>query len=116
MDKHKFFKEVNKFKTHKVELGLIDDIFRDIDNLGWDDKLSSVYRKYEEARDFSDAIYNESLSTYNNLREQLDFLENALNELGVEPMGSVAEARTELDRIGRQIEGLQDDLNSGVLA
>ena len=114
--KEKFLLQLSKNNLKKYEFGLIDDIFRDIDNLDWSNKLQSVYEKYAEARDFGDRILNESAATYRELKEQLDFLENALNELGVEPMGSVAEAKEKLRTIESQIDGLEDDLNSGVLA
>jgi hypothetical protein len=123
MRKEKFLKEVNRLKgtktnlkAHKVHLGLIDDIWGKIDSLDWDNKLDSVYTKYQEARSFADGIVSEATSEYEGIRTQLDFLENALEELGVPPMASVDEGINEADKIERQIGGLIDDLNSGVLA
>ena len=103
-------------KAQKIHLGLIDDIWTKIDNLNWDSKLDSVYTKYNEARDFADNIVDEATTEYGEIRTQLDFLEGALNDLGVENMPSLDEGINESDRIGRQIQGLIDDLNSGVLA
>tara|TARA_R110000787_G_scaffold12678_3_gene40735 strand:+ start:956 stop:1351 length:396 start_codon:yes stop_codon:yes gene_type:complete len=103
-------------KAQKIHLGLIDDIWTKIDNLNWDSKLDSVYTKYNEARDFADNIVDEANTTHEEIRTQLDFLEGALNDLGVENMPSLDEGINESDRIGRQIQGLIDDLNSGVLA
>jgi|TARA_R110000765_G_scaffold126491_4_gene224299 hypothetical protein len=121
--REKFLKEVstlkartNLSKAKKYHFGLIDDINDKISNIGWDDKLDAVYTKYEEARDFADKVVYDSTIEWEGINEQIAFLENALDELGVEPMGSVADAVNEADRIGTQIDGLVDDLSSGVLA
>ena len=121
--REKFLKEVSNLKARtklskakKHHFGLIDDINDKISNIGWDDKLDAVYTKYEEARDFADKVVYDSTIEWEGVNEQIAFLENALDELGVEPMGSIADAVNEADRIGRQIDGLVDDLSSGVLA
>ena len=105
-----------KNNPKKYQFGLIDDINDKIENIDWDNKLESVYKKYEEARDFADKVVNDSAIEWEGVNEQIAFLEDALDELGVEPMDSIATAVNEADRIGRQIDGLVDDLSSGVLA
>lgn len=121
--REKFLKEVRTFKARtklskakKYHFGLIDDINDKLNNMDWDNKLDSVYKKYEEAKDFADSVVNEATIEWEGVNEQIAFLENALEELGVEPMASIDDAVNEADRIGRQIDGLVDDLGSGVLA
>ena len=121
MNKEKFFEAVNKrrgktnLKANKVQLGAIDDIYDGIDRMDWDNKLQSVYDIYREANDFAESIKNNAYSEYETLESNMSFLENALKDLGVEPMTSVIDGRNELDRIKTQIDGLEDDISSGVL-
>ena len=122
----KFFAELKKakgktnlktnLKANKVQLGAIDDIWRDIDDLGWDNKLQAVYDKYEVARNYADEIIVEGTFEYETIKANLDFVENALNELGIDLPSSFAETQTEVEKIGNQLEGLKDDVSSGVLA
>jgi len=122
MKKEKFLQEVNRLKVtntnlkaHKITLGSIDDILDSIDRMDWDNKLQSVYDIYSEAYDYSESVKNTASSEYDSIDARLRSVENTLEELGLEPTGDLLEAQNEMDKIQTQINGLTDDLNSGVL-
>jgi len=122
MKKEKFLQEVNRLKVtntnlkaHKITLGSIDDILDSIDRMDWDNKLQSVYDIYSEAYDYSESVKNTASAEYDSIDARLRSVENTLEELGLEPTGDLLEAQNEMDKIQTQINGLTDDLNSGVL-
>tara|TARA_R110000823_G_C15629357_1_gene468514 strand:- start:97 stop:465 length:369 start_codon:yes stop_codon:yes gene_type:complete len=122
MNKEKFFAELKKakgrtnLKANKVQLGAIDDIWKAIYEMDWDGNLQKVYDKYEVARNYADEVIIDATYEYENIKENLDFVENSLNELGIDLPSSFAETQKEVEKIGNQLEGLKDDINSGVLA
>ena len=118
----KFFAELKKakgktnLKANKVQLGAIDDIHSKFDSLRWDDGLGETYDKFLSAANFGEALINETQAELDGLLENLNFLEGALSELGVDYDNLTADAWQQYNRISVQVEGLRDDMNSGVLS
>jgi hypothetical protein len=112
--KLEYLKKVSK--VNKVELGAIDDIHDKLDNINWSDGLSETYDLFDKATAFGATLINTTEAQLDEIERNLDFLESALEELGIDSETHTAEAREDYERIRIQIEGLKDDMNSGVLS
>ena len=112
--KLEYLKKVSK--VNKVNLGAIDDIHTKFDGLRWDDGLGETYAKFLSAADFGHDLVIETESKLEEILDNLNFLEGALSELGVDYDTLTADAWQEYNRISQQVEGLKDDMNSGVLS
>ena len=110
-------KNLKKFnKIEKIELGAIDDIHDKLDSINWSDGLSETYSLFDKATSFGATLINTTEAQLDEIERNLDFLEGALEELGIDSETHTAEARQDYERIRTQIEGLKDDMNSGVLS
>tara|TARA_R110000744_G_scaffold178174_3_gene297125 strand:- start:4527 stop:4910 length:384 start_codon:yes stop_codon:yes gene_type:complete len=121
--KKKFFAELKKskanktdLKSHKVQLGAIDDIYDKLDNIDWDNNLNEVYSKFDKATAFAGTVVNTTQTQIDEINRNLFFLEDALDELGIDGAEFVADGFAYHDRISDQLAGLKDDLKSGVLS
>lgn len=102
MDKHKFFKEVNKFKTHKLDLSLNEDANQILDNLyEFRQKMSSLSDKNNEAMD-------EYTKAQDLFRDMLSEGENMMNEYN----NTKNEAQNLLSNIESQVSDLGLDVES----
>ena len=119
--KQKFFAELNKaksktsLKSQKIELGAIDEIQDILNEMDWDNKLDSVYETYREAHDFSVGILGNAQNEIAAAYARLDSAMNTLRDLGLGEVQEVVDLQNEANRIQRQVDGLADDISSGVL-
>lgn len=117
MDKQKFFKEVNKFKSDKVALGKVDDLLSDIranlfegSQKAIGHMLAAVY-ELEQAQRESET----NRTNYANYTTELQDLMTQLNDLGVvaEDQPMVREIIDALQEFGDE-EDRRDNLDSVV--
>ena len=119
--KEKFLAELNKaksktsLKSQKIELGAIDEIQDILNEMDWDNKLDSVYETYREAHDFSVGILGNAQNEIAAAYARLDSAMNTLRDLGLGEVQEVVDLQNEANRIQRQVDGLADDISSGVL-
>jgi|TARA_R100000084_G_scaffold43304_1_gene17793 hypothetical protein len=99
MDKHKFFKEVSKFKTHKLELSLNDEARQILDNLfefrarmiSLAEKNNEAMEQYTKAQDLFRDMLSEGedmMGKYNNTKNEaqnlISNIESQVSDLGID--------------------------------
>ena len=129
MDKHKFFKEVSKFKTHKLDLSLNDEAKEILDNfyefrqkmMSLSDKNNEAIEEYTKAQDlFRDMLsegenmMNEYNNTKNEAQNLLSNIESQVSDLGidVESIPYYREVRNNLNDVKEDEEALSFWLNN----
>ena len=99
MDKHKFFKEVSKFKTHKLYLSLNDEARQILDNLfefrarmiSLAEKNNEAMEQYTKAQDLFRDMLSEGedmMGKYNNTKNEaqnlISNIESQVSDLGID--------------------------------
>ena len=99
MDKHKFFKEVSKFKTHKLDLSLNDEARQILDNLFefrariicLAEKNNEAMEQYTKAQDLFRDMLSEGedmMGKYNNTKNEaqnlISNIESQVSDLGID--------------------------------
>jgi len=99
MDKHKFFKEVSKFKTHKLDLSLNDEARQILDNLfefrarmiSLAEKNNEAMEQYTKAQDLFRDMLSEGedmMGKYNNTKNEaqnlISNIESQVSDLGID--------------------------------
>tara|TARA_R110000824_G_scaffold382472_1_gene575676 strand:- start:573 stop:944 length:372 start_codon:yes stop_codon:yes gene_type:complete len=122
MNKEKFFEAVNKRRgkttlsnAKKIELGTIDEISDILEEMDWDNRLDSVYTVYREANDFAEGVLANAQNQIVAADIRMDTAMNTLRDLGLGEVQEVIDLQNEANRIRRQVQGLSDDISSGVL-
>ena len=84
MDKQKFFKEVNKFKTHKVDLSIVSDTEaieeRFKNNLN---KFFDLARQLKEIQNEAPSLGSEIKSDFDALMLNIGTLQQKADEIGI---------------------------------
>ena len=99
MAKHKFFKEVSKFKTHKLDLSLNDEARQILDNLfefrarmiSLAEKNNEAMEQYTKAQDLFRDMLSEGedmMGKYNNTKNEaqnlISNIESQVSDLGID--------------------------------
>lgn len=78
---NKLFKEETKLATHEVELGVIEDISKDINILM--DELLAAKAKYSNAITEIRTKADKTINSYGKIQDRLIKIEKQINDLGV---------------------------------
>tara|TARA_R110001583_G_scaffold40461_2_gene129245 strand:- start:10104 stop:10451 length:348 start_codon:yes stop_codon:yes gene_type:complete len=112
--KLEYLKKVSKVQKHN--LGAINVLQDALDEMEWDDRLNSVYEKYEDARNHAVEILGNAQAEIQEINARTSDIFNTLKDLGLDETQEFIDLQNEANRILRQVQGLSEDLNSGVLA
>ena len=118
----RFFAELKKakgktnLKANKVQLGLIDDIQAQLAGIHWDESLNKVYGLFFEATQEGKFVLDNTNAELDDISNKIDDLVSTLDELGMDSDSLLEPIWQEYGRIDEQVEGLKDDMNSGVLS
>ena len=120
--KEKFFAELKKakgktnLKAQKIELGAIQEMQDALNEMDWDNRLDSVYEKYEDARNHAVEILGNAQAEIAEINSRTSSAFNTLIDLGLDETQEFIDLQNEANRIKEQVLGLSQDLGSGVLA